>query len=101
MHQYYFGPVLAVAVSMAVLVATAQAQQKAPQTDAELIASAMAAEPKNVAEDATIVAMDDKGGMRTLRKGSNGFTCMPDNLTTPGVDPMCLDADAMKGRTRG
>jgi hypothetical protein len=82
MHQYYSGPVLAVAFF---LVATAQAQQKAPQSDAELIASAMAAAPKNIAEDATIVAMDDKGGMRTLRKGTNGFTCMPDNPTSRRV----------------
>jgi hypothetical protein len=45
----------------------------------------MAAAPKNIAEDATIVAMDDKGGMRTLRKGTNGFTCMPDNPTSRRV----------------
>jgi hypothetical protein len=96
MYRCYSGPAFAVVVSMAALVATAQAQQKAPQTDAELIASAMAAAPKTVAEDATIVAMDDKGGMRTLRKGTNGFTCMPDNPTSPGVDPMCLDANAME-----
>ena len=32
--------------------------------------------------------------MRTLRKGSNGFTCMPDNPVTPGPDPMCMDANA-------
>jgi hypothetical protein len=96
MHRYSSSPVLAVAVSTVVLIATAHAQQKAPQTDAKLIASAMAAAPKNVAEDATIVAMDDKGEMRTLRKGTNGFTCMPDNPTTPGVDPMCLDANAME-----
>src|SRR3984893_19362781 len=62
---------------------------KAAPTDEELIASAMKAAPKKVAADATIVAPDPKGGMRTLRKGSNGFTCMPDNPATPGPDPMC------------
>ncbi|HEU4664215.1 MAG TPA: hypothetical protein VFS55_09320 [Dokdonella sp.] len=68
-------------------------ERKAP-TDAELIASAMKAAPVNVAKGATVVGMDGSG-MRTLRKGSNGFTCMPDNPATPGPDPMCMDANAM------
>lgn len=96
MHRHRPVPVLAIAAAMAALVAPAQAQQKPPPTDAELIASAMAAAPRSVAEGATIVAMDDKGGMRTLRAGTNGFTCMPDNPTTPGADPMCLDPNAME-----
>jgi hypothetical protein len=73
--------------------AAADAAKPAP-TDDELIASAMKAAPKKVAENATIVAPDPKGGMRTLRKGSNGFTCMPDNPETPGPDPMCWDKNA-------
>ena len=72
----------------------AAATTKAP-SDAQLIASAMRAAPAKVAESATIVAMD-AAGMRTLRKGSNGFTCMPDNPATPGPDPMCMDANAMQ-----
>ncbi|GAA0714856.1 hypothetical protein [Dokdonella soli] len=68
---------------------------KAP-SDAELIASAMRAAPAGVAKAATIVAMGEDGKMRTLRKGTNGFTCMPDNPTTPGPDPMCMDANAME-----
>jgi hypothetical protein len=67
---------------------------KSPPTDDELIASAMKAAPKKVGENATIVVPDPKGGMRTLRKGSNGFTCMPDNPETPGPDPMCWDKNA-------
>ena len=67
---------------------------KAAPTDAELIASAMKAAPKKVAENATIVAPGDKGAMRTLRQGTNGFTCMPDNPETPGPDPMCWDKNA-------
>lgn len=63
-------------------------------TDEQMIASAMKAAPKKVAENATVVAPDPKGGMRTLRKGSNGFTCMPDNPETPGPDPMCWDKNA-------
>ena len=63
--------------------------------DQAMIDSAMHAAPMRVAQHAAVVAMDDKGGMRTLREGSNGFTCMPDNPTTPGPDPMCMDAAAM------
>lgn len=73
----------------------AAAAAKAP-SDAQLIASAMQAAPAKVAKSATIVAMDGAGAMRTLRKGSNGFTCMPDNPATPGPDPMCMDANAMQ-----
>ena len=70
------------------------AAAKSAQSDADLIASAMTAAPKKVAQNATIVAPDPKGGMRTLRKGTNGFTCMPDNPATPGPDPMCWDKNA-------
>ena len=71
----------------------ASAAAKAP-SDAQLIASAMRAAPAKVSKDATIVAMDADGKMRTLRKGTNGFTCMPDSPATPGPDPMCMDANA-------
>jgi hypothetical protein len=74
--------------------AAAPADAKAPPTDEELIASAMKAAPKQVGAQATIVAADAKGAMRTLRKGTNGFTCMPDNPETPGPDAMCWDKGA-------
>ena len=72
------------------------AQGKAPMSDEQMIASAMSAAPRKVAQHATIVAMGADGKMRTLRKGSNGFTCMPDNPETPGPDPMCMDRNAME-----
>jgi len=71
----------------------AAAAKKAPN-EAQMIASAMRAAPAAVAKNATIVTMDDSG-MHTLRKGTNGFTCMPDNPATPGPDPMCMDKNAM------
>jgi hypothetical protein len=74
--------------------AMAPAKPAAPSDEA-LIASAMKAAPEAVGKGATVVAMDAAGAMRTLRKGDNGFTCMPDNPTTPGPDPMCMDANAM------
>ena len=73
----------------------APAAKKGP-SDAQLIASAMKAAPAKVSKDATVIAMEADGSMRTVRKGTNGFTCMADNPSTPGPDPMCLDAAAME-----
>jgi hypothetical protein len=76
--------------------APAAAATKAAPTDAELIASAESAAPPSVAKHATIMAMDADGKARILRKGTNGFTCMPDAPNTPGPDPMCMDAASME-----
>src|SRR5215467_7921909 len=82
-------------LAVAVLTAAsgAFAAEKAP-SEKQLIVSAMSAAPAAVAKNATIATMDDKG-MHTLRKGTNAFTCMPDNPATPGPDPMCADKNAM------
>lgn len=74
------------------LTATALA---ADMTDEELIKNAMSAAPEAVARDATIVAMDENGEMRTLREGKNNFTCIADD-PAPGNNPMCLDKNAME-----
>ncbi|HEX9206650.1 MAG TPA: hypothetical protein VF851_00310 [Steroidobacteraceae bacterium] len=62
--------------------------------DASLIRSAMAAAPMALAKNASVVDMGADGKMRTLRKGTNGWTCMPDSPATPGPDPMCWDKGA-------
>jgi hypothetical protein len=54
----------------------------------------MSAAPDEVSKDATIVVMEGTN-MRTLRPGTNGWTCMPDG-PSPGVDPMCLDQNGME-----
>lgn len=64
--------------------------------DADLIKSAESAAPAAVSAGATIYAMDDRGAMKTLREGTNGFWCMPDNPASPGPDPMCGDANSME-----
>ena len=74
--------------------ATDQPAAKPAPTDQQLIASAMSAAPVAVGKGATIVAMTPDGKMRTLRKGTNVFTCMPDSLETPGPDPMCWDKNS-------
>lgn len=84
-----------VASTMLVVAGGLQAAGGKAPTDAQMIASAMHAAPAHVARNATIVAMGADGKMRTLRKGSNGFTCMPDSPATPGPDPMCMDANAL------
>jgi hypothetical protein len=79
--------------------ADADAQAAKPgsvPSDAQLIKSAVSAAPAVVSKDATIVSMGADGKMMTLRAGTNGFTCMPDNPATPGPDPMCMDASSME-----
>lgn len=71
------------------------AEAETPMTDDQIIASAMSAAPEAISRAATIVAMEADGAMRTLRSGSNGFTCMADNPATPGPDPMCMDKNAL------
>jgi hypothetical protein len=96
-------------LALSALAAVASAADKAPEkmkgmsakkaaaspTDAQLVASAMKAAPMSVAKNSTVVAMDEAMKMRTIRKGTNGWTCMPDNPATPGPDPMCVDANGM------
>lgn len=86
---------LAAAFTLSLLPTFATASPAAKADDQALIRSAERAAPASVAGKATIIAMDAEGTMRTLRTGSNGFTCMPDNPTTPGPDPMCMDAAAL------
>jgi hypothetical protein len=74
----------------------AAAAAKSAPSDAQLIATAESAAPPNVGRHATIVVMEEGGKMRTVRKGTNNFTCMPDNPATPGPDPMCMDPAAME-----
>ena len=64
-------------------------------TSSDPVASAMSAGPASIAGGATIVMANADGSMKTLHEGKNGWTCMPDNPTTPGPDPMCMDANAV------
>ena len=79
------------------LTATASAQKKADPppapsaANAAKIASARSAAPAAISANATIAEMSPDGKMTTLAKGTNGWLCMPDNPTSPGADPMCVD----------
>ncbi|HSX82806.1 MAG TPA: hypothetical protein VLQ80_30125 [Candidatus Saccharimonadia bacterium] len=61
------------------------------------IQSAMSAAPKAITKDATILDYPAKEGDQpaVLRKGTNGWTCFPDDPNSPGNDPMCLDKMGM------
>lgn len=57
------------------------------------IANAVTAAPEEISRNATVKDWPAKegGGMAVLRQGTNGWVCLPDDPTTPGNDPMCMD----------
>lgn len=66
------------------------------EDNAALIAEAEKAAPAALSSHAAILAPDANGAMQTLREGTNGWWCMPDNPASPGPDAMCGDANAME-----
>lgn len=62
-----------------------------PKTDEEKVANAASAAPTAVGNEATVIDIDAKGNLRTLRKGTNTWVCNPDVPWTPGNDPQCMD----------
>ena len=64
---------------------------KPPATEADKIKSALSAAPAALSANATVM---DVPSMKVLKKGTNGWTCVPDG-PSPGVDPMCLDENGM------
>jgi hypothetical protein len=94
LHRNSGGTVLLV-LSLGLAITAQAAETAAAPSDELFIASAMSAAPAAVGNHAGIVVMQQDGSMRTLREGSNAFTCMPDNPATPGPDPMCMDGNAM------
>jgi hypothetical protein len=65
-------------------------------SNANPTASAQSAAPASISANAAIAKVDAAGAMQSIRPGTNGWTCMPDNPVTPGADPMCFDANAGK-----
>ncbi|MDX1495042.1 MAG: hypothetical protein R3253_13320 [Longimicrobiales bacterium] len=61
--------------------------QSADADRAALIRNALSAAPPSVAEHATVALPTGE----TLRAGSNGYVCMPDDPNVPNNSPMCLD----------
>lgn len=66
--------------------------QEAEQDKQAKIESAVSAAPVSVSDKATVQDWDGT----VLRKGTNEWTCLPDNPETKGNSPMCLDEQWMK-----
>jgi hypothetical protein len=79
----------ALAAGLIAIASPARAQQKSI-SDREYIAEALSAAPRAVAKEATVARLDADGKLRTIRAGTNGFTCM-----VVGTDRMCNDANSM------
>jgi hypothetical protein len=71
-------------------IASAQ-QQQGTSSNAAKIANAARGGPADISAAATIADVGADGKMIILRKGSNGWMCMPDNPVSPGPDPICAD----------
>ena len=81
----------AIAAAMSTTPTAIQAQQMGAMSDSDYTAKVMTAAPAPVVEGATIVEAQKDGSMRTLQKGTNEFTCMLLDLTTP----MCADKNGV------
>ena len=75
--------------------ASATSSKVKKMSNAELIRSALAAAPHDIAEHAAVIAPDASGKMAEIHAGTNGWTCIADEPDTPGLDPMCLDKQSM------
>ncbi len=73
----------------------AQAQTNITQLKIE---EAMSAAPPSISANATILDYpSEPGGEKiVLRKGSNGWICLPDNPNMPGNNPMCVDSQLIE-----
>ncbi len=60
-------------------------------TPTDPVALAMAAAPASISSAAQIMQLDDKGNMKELRAGTNGWVCIPDDPGVAGPDPGCMD----------
>ena len=71
---------------------------KPARSNAWKIQNAMSAAPGKIARGATVVdwPATEGGEMKELRKGTNDWTCLPDDPTTPANDPQCEDKMAME-----
>ena len=63
----------------------------APGSPEWKIETAMSAGPAAISGNATIAELTPDGKMNTLREGTNGWLCMPDEPSTPMTDPGCYD----------
>jgi len=79
---------------------TRSAPTSGDQSDQWKIVNALTAAPDFIADNATVMDWPAQAGEhqqgRILRKGNNGWTCMPDRPGKPAHDPMCADDTMME-----
>ncbi len=82
-----------VLLTLVALLVFTQVNRGLAQTSDDAIKNAMSAAPMSIAMDATIMGWPTKAGgdLSVLRKGTNDWTCFPDDPTSPGNDPACYD----------
>lgn len=66
------------------------------QEKAIKIARARRSGPIQITQDATVAEMDHQGTLTVLRRGNNGWICIPGNENKVGDPPMCLDEFGMQ-----
>jgi len=62
----------------------------------QMIKMALSAAPWSIAKDAVVMVPGEDGKLTEVKKGTNGFTCIPDIDGMPKADPFCGDAAAMQ-----
>lgn len=54
-------------------------------------ALALSAAPAHISKDASVMIYGTDGKLTEVRKGTNGFTCIPTVMNLPIPDPICMD----------
>ena len=73
-----------VGLAMLLTIPAIRADSQAKPSKAQKIANAMTAAPAAVSRNAAVAEMNQDGSMKELRKGTNGWTCVPDDPSSPG-----------------
>ena len=73
------------------------AAQPAKGSRAWLIETALSAAPASISAHATLIDMNAKvDSLKTLRAGTNGWTCVANDTTAHPMGPLCADGEWMK-----
>lgn len=98
-HPFHRVAVLASILCFLSIPTSADEASKSPlpkMSKEDLIELAMSAAPAHIAKDATIMIPGADGKLVEAKKGTNGFTCIPDIDGQEKPDPMCGDAAAFQ-----
>jgi hypothetical protein len=90
--------IIGAALGLTVAALTVAPADGAANGTAAKIHDALSAAPESVARHAAVYDWPAHPGddMPLLRRGTNGWSCMPDDPTTPTDDPQCLNAAGME-----